>query len=433
MKIFAAVAMAAVGFAPAWALDSSGGWKFHFGTSPKLGFVQVSAAGGDKGGGEYGFLSAPEGEGTATGLVSEKPFGFFVNLPEGNYRVRVVLAAGEKPASTTIKVESRRLMVEKAEVAPGGKVVREFTVNVRTPKLPDGRTVGLKPGELGPPLSPRWDDRLTFEFLGENPSVSEIEITPEPSAVTVFIAGDSTATEQGREPWAGWGQMLSSFFGPGVAVANHAESGLALFSFRGQRRLDKILASLKPGDYVFVQFGHNDQKDKSPHAGPFTTYQDNLKAYVAAIRKKGGLPVLVTPMERRRWKGSEIGTTLGDYAEAVRQVGAAENVPVIDLHAMSITLYKALGPEGSKKAFVFFPPNTFPGQEKALADNTHHSNYGGYELARCMVEGIRAKIPPLAAFLRKEVPAFDPARPDAPEKFTLPASPATKVETPAGS
>src|SRR5205085_4565318 len=133
---------------------------------------------------------------------------------------------------------------------------------------------------------------------------------------------------------AGWGQMLPRFFQQGAAVSNQAESGLALYSFERQKRLEKILSMMNKGDYLFIQFGHNDQKDKAKGAGPFTTYKTNLKHFVEAARGKGGIPVLVTPMERRRWDGNVPLPTLADYAEAVRQVGAEQSVPVIDLNAM---------------------------------------------------------------------------------------------------
>ena len=229
--------------------------------------------------------------------------------------------------------------------------------------------------------------------------------------------------------------MLPRFFGPGVAVSNQAESGLALFSFERQKRLDKILSMMKKGDYLFIQFGHNDQKDKRADAGPFTTYKANLKRFVAAARSKGGIPVLVTPMERRRFdKNGKQTATLADYAEAVRQVGTEEQVPVIDLNAMSLKFYAALGPAKSTKAFVHYPENTFFGQDKTLKDDTHHNNYGGYELARCVVEEIKINVPELAKHFAKDVGTFDPSNPDPPDKFEIPASPiAGGTEQPAGN
>ena len=105
--------------------------------------------------------------------------------------------------------------------------------------------------ESGPPVIARWDGKLTLECLGARPGLRTLEISRNDAAVTVFLAGDSTVTEQADEPYAGWGQMLPLFFQPGVAIANHAESGLALNSFRSQRRLEKILHTLKPGRLRF--------------------------------------------------------------------------------------------------------------------------------------------------------------------------------------
>ena len=317
-------------------------------------------------------------------------------------------------------------MIERVVTAAGQFETRSFTVNVRKPAISTGGTTALNGREKGPPQSPDWDDYLTFEFNGKRPGVASIEIKPAIEAVTVFLAGDSTVTDQQHEPYAGWGQMLPRFFGQGVAVSNQAESGLALNSFEHQRRLEKILSMMKKGDYLFIQFGHNDQKDKRPDAGPFTTYKANLKHFVAAVRSKGGLPVLVTPMERRRFDvdGKPVAT-LSEFAAAVRQVGSEETVPVIDLSAMSMKLYAALGPEKSTQAFVHYPANTFPGQDKPLKDDTHYNAYGGYELARCIVEGIRANVPALAAHLAKDAGTFDPDKPDPPEKVDIPASPMT--------
>jgi lysophospholipase L1-like esterase len=283
-------------------------------------------------------------------------------------------------------------------------------------------------------LAANWDDQLSFEFNGKDPAVASLEIRPAKDAITVFLAGDSTVTDGRREPWAGWGQMLPRFFQQGVAVSNQAESGLALHSFESQKRLAKLLSMMKSGDYLFIQFGHNDQKSKAAGAGPFTSYAANLGRFIEAARSKGGIPVLVTSMERRRWEGDQLKTTLDDYAEAARQVGKRENVPVIDLHAMSVKLYMALGPEKSKQAFAHYPANTFPEQDKPLKDDTHHNAYGAYELARCVVEGIKAQLPELAAHLVQDAGAFHPVHPDAVEKVEIPASPvAGPLEKPAGS
>jgi lysophospholipase L1-like esterase len=363
-----------------------------------------------------------------------KPAVFAVHLDEGNYDITIRFGNPNETTSTTIKAESRRLMIEKVETAAGKYVTRTFTVNVRKPAISSGGTTSIDKRESGPPSVPDWDDLLTLEFNGKQPGVASVEIKPAKDAITLFIAGDSTVTDQPREPWAGWGQILPRFFQQGVAISNQSWSGLTLNSFKSQKRLDKILSMMKPGDYLFIQFGHNDQKEKSDGAGAFTTYKSGLKRYVEAVRAKSGIPVLVTSMERRRWNGDQPQPTLSSYAEAVRQVGTEDKVAVIDLNAMSLKFYTALGPEGSKKAFVHYPAGTFPGQKEALKDDTHHNTYGAYELARCVVEGIRATVPELANHLTVDAGSFDPAHPDALETFDIPLSPsASATEKPAGN
>jgi lysophospholipase L1-like esterase len=176
---------------------------------------------------------------------------------------------------------------------------------------------------------------------------------------------------------------------------------------------------MKPGDYLFIQYGHNDEKEKGEGVGAFTTYKASLKQFVAGARVHGGIPVLITPVQRRTFDaGGKITNSHGDYPEAVRQVAKEERVPLIDLHAMSSQLYEAWGPEASRRAFA---PN----------DGTHHNNYGSYELARCIVEGIKANKLGLTRYLVPDLTAFDPRNPDPIDDFKLPASPqSTKIKPP---
>jgi lysophospholipase L1-like esterase len=359
----------------------------------------------------YGFLPAASA-GTA--------FHFVVDLPEGNYDVTVQLGDAAEAGDTTVKAETRRLMLESVRTAPGEFVSRTFTVNVRTPAIAGtDRRVALKDRERD---ALHWDDKLILEFNGPRPAVTGLSIRRNDSALTVYLAGDSTVTDQPGEPWAAWGQMLPRFFPAGVAIANHAESGLSLASFRASARLDKILSTLRPGDYVLIQFGHNDQKETGEGVGAFTTYADSLRAYVDAIRAKGGEPVLITSMYRRRFPNGVLQDTLGDFPEAVRRVSQERKVPLIDLHAMSARLFTALGPDRSKEAFVHFPAGAY-GSDKAVRDDTHFSPYGAYELARCIVEGIRQNVPALAVRLAPDVTAYDPASPADTSAFPIPPSP----------
>lgn len=352
-------------------------------------------------------------------------------------RVTVELGGDDADSVTSIKAEDRRLMALAEKVPEGGTEAVTFNVAVRRPEIvgPDGRPtarVGLKPREEG---SRSWDDALSLEFLGDQPRVRRVTITPalREDVTMVFLAGDSTVTDQSQEPYAGWGQMLPLFFGPQACVANHAESGLTLASFRGSRRLDKILSEVRPGDFVLVQFGHNDQKDKREGEGPFAGYSDRLRSFVKAIRDRGGKPVLVTSVARRRFdEAGSVVESLGDFPEAVRRVAAELAVPLVDLNDASKRLYAALGVDGSRAALVHHPAGTFPGQDKPLKDDSHFSNYGAHQMARCVVESIRTGIPDLAALLRRGVQPFDPALPDRPDDVAIPPSPVQPLAVPEG-
>lgn len=372
----------------------------------------------------YGFVTpvqkTAKWESNSSVCGDGNPFSFAVDLPEGNYNVKVVLGDRSHESTTTLKVEARRLVLKELRTPPGRFENWKFTVNVRRGQLASGETVRFKGDEQ---FHLDWDDRLTFEFAGVRPCVHELEISKADDAVTIYLAGDSTVTDQPKEPWSSWGQMLPRFFKQGVAIANHAESGESLKSFVGEHRLQKILETMKAGDYLFIQFAHNDQKPGPSHVDPFGTYQEVLKLYVDEARKRNAIPVFVTSMHRRKFDDQgRIVNTLGDYPEAMRQLAKKENVPLIDLNAMSKTLFEALGPEGTLRAFVHYPAETFPGQREELNDDTHFNAYGAYELAQCVVAGIRAQRLGIVKYLADNVGAFDPSRPDPPAAWHLPSS-----------
>ena len=377
----------------------------------------------------YGFRAAVANA-NGQSCASDHPFLFDVALPEGNYDISVTLGDPAHASETTVKAESRRLMLERVRTSAGKFTTRRFTVNVRTPYFATGDSVRRKPREVG---TATWDDRLTLEFNGVHPAVRDIDIRPAHSPITVFLAGNSTVVDQTAEPWAAWGQMIPRFFKPGtVVVANHAESGETLKAFIGERRLAKVLSTMKHGDYLFIEFAHNDQKAGASYLDPFTTYKAYLKRYITEARAHGGTPVLVTSMHRRQFDSSGvIINTLGDYPAAVRQTAAEEHVAIIDLNAMSKQFYEAMGPVLSKKAFVHYPAGTYPDQVAELKDDTHFNNYGAYELARMIVEGLRKTGLPLARELLPDVPPYDPSHPDALDQFALPPSPVAAAREPA--
>jgi lysophospholipase L1-like esterase len=352
--------------------------------------------------------------------TSDTPFYFSVELPEGNYLVRVILGDYENSTVTTVKAELRRLMLERVETVPGKFAVKTFAVNVRTPVIRGGYEVRLKDREKTSEAW-AWDEKLTLEFNNTHPVVNAIEITRADRLPTIYLLGDSTVCDQPGEPYASWGQMLTRFFKPEVVVANNAESGESLRSSLAAHRLDKVVGLIKPGDYLLIQYGHNDEKEKGEGVGAFTTYKADLKKFLTAARQKGATPILITPVQRRTFdQQGKITNSHGDYPEAVRQLAREENVALIDLHLMSTHFYEALGPEKSKLAFK-------------EADGTHHNNYGSYELAKCVAEGIRSAKLGIAKYLVDDFRAFDPSRPDAIEAFSLPASPPVTNAKPLGS
>ena len=352
--------------------------------------------------------------------TSDQPFYFSVALPEGNYDVSLTFGDAQGESITTVKAELRRLMLEKVTTKPGQFTTQTFTVNIRRPEIAGGGEVKLKDREKTTELW-AWDEKLTLEFGNKRPLINALEITRNDKLPTLYLLGDSTVCDQPREPYSSWGQMLPRFFKSGLAVANHAESGESLRSSLGARRLDKVLSLIKPGDYLFIQYGHNDEKEKGDGVGAFTTYKVSLKKFVSEARQRGAYPVLLTPVQRRTFDANgKITNSHGDYPEAVRQAAREEKVPLIDLHAMSTLFYEALGPKRSLLAFK-------------EGDGTHHNNYGSYELARCVVEGIRANKLALVKYLAPDAAAFNPARPDAPEMFQIPASPMATDVKPLGN
>jgi lysophospholipase L1-like esterase len=388
---------------------AQGGYKFAFGQQPEPGWTLVSPTNFYSAATGFGFEPGAEVGGTDY-VTSAKPFLFSVKVPEGNYAVTALLNDRTGESVTTVKAEQRRLMLEKVRIRPGAQAARTFIVNVRTPRISATKKVHLKQREVKTETV-EWDDKLTLEFDGDHPALRALVIAPT-NVPTVFIAGDSTVCDQPAEPWNSWGQMLPRFFQPDVAVANCAESGETVRSSLAAGRFGKIFSLMKPGDYLFVQFGHNDMKDKSPDA--LATYKANLEKIVARTRELGGTPVLVTSMERKA--GVEHDTLMG-YPQTVRDVAQAEHCALIDLNAMSRVFYKALGPDLGK----------------AFVDGTHHDNYGSYELAKCVVEGIKQDKLPLAKSIVADFGDFDPARPDAVDTYEMPASPMFSDVKPLGN
>ena len=402
-------------------------FKFQFGAdkaAPGYTLVSPTAAYAKEAG--YGFepgasltaVSAASSDPLQSGAVtSGAPFAFSVAVPEGNYRVTVTLGDPKAASNVTVKAEARRLMLEHLHTDAGKFITRTFTVNVRGPKISTGGEVNLDSRERNlttGEMSRDWDDKLTLTFSDTHPALAALEIKKVDDATTVFVLGDSTVTDQPSGPGASWGQMFTRWFTPEVAIANHAESGETLKGFLKERRWDKVLDSIKPGDYVIIEFGTNDSKDHGPqniypnqdfsetYAPANTTYKDLLKQFVADARKKGAFPVIVSPSAHR---GETDRSSLGAYADAAGATAKEVGVPFIDLNAMGRDLNGSLGADAARM----------------YGDQTHHVEYGAYMMSKCIVLGLQQDKVPVAKYIVEDFGAFDPKHPEpTPANFTVP-------------
>ena len=222
--------------------------------------------------------------------------------------------------------------------------------------------------------------------------------------INVFLAGDSTVCnyDPSVAPRTGWGQVLNEFLNGDVTINNHASSGRSSKSFIQEGRLDEITNHLQANDYLFIQFGHNDSKpDEERHTEPFTSFKANLNQYIQQARNHQAIPVLITPVQRRSFNedGSLIDTH-GDYAVAIREVAQESEVPLIDLATRSKTLYEQLGPEETKKLFLWFTLGEYLNYPDGIQDDTHFSEYGARKIAKLVIQSIQDIHLPLVTKLK---------------------------------
>ena len=224
--------------------------------------------------------------------------------------------------------------------------------------------------------------------------------------ITVYIAGDSTAANKtaDRRPETGWGEMLQAYFDPArVKVDNRALNGRSTKSFIAEGKWTELIDLVKKGDYVFIQFGHNDQsKDKGERYTPPEDFKKNLITFVNDVRAKGANPVLMTPVMRRRFdKDGKFYDTHGEYPGYTRTVAAEHKVPLIDMQRKSEAVIIKYGVEGSKKLFLQLAPGENANYPKGVEDNTHFSPLGAEEMAKLAIEGIREAKLKLKKYIKK--------------------------------
>lgn len=223
-------------------------------------------------------------------------------------------------------------------------------------------------------------------------------------AVTIFMIGDSTMANKditGGNPERGWGMVLPCYFSEEVCIDNHAVNGRSSKSFIDEGRWENVIGRVKKGDYVFIQFGHNDEKPKPDrHTDPGSTFDDNLRRFVNETRAKGGIPVLFNSIVRRNF--DESGTlvdTHGAYLDSPRNVARELGVTFIDMNRITHDLVQGLGPEESKKLFMWVEPNTVPALPQGRKDDTHLNVQGARIVAGLAADAIAKAIPELAEYL----------------------------------
>ncbi|WP_411345302.1 rhamnogalacturonan acetylesterase [Paenibacillus sp. WLX1005] len=222
------------------------------------------------------------------------------------------------------------------------------------------------------------------------------------TVTTVYLAGDSTVQtyRSSQQPQAGWGQMIGSYFDSGVVISNHAIGGRSSRSFIEQGRLDTILNQIQPGDYLMIQFGHNDADTKPERYTPVNDYRNYLKQYIDGARSKGANPILVTSVSRRDYDANgQFKTSFPTYVQAMKEVAVETNTPLLDLSARSVALYNQVGVEGTKSIFLHAAAGIYPYFPDGVADNTHFQEQGAVRIASLVADGIRDLQLPLSAHL----------------------------------
>ncbi|MHA6484865.1 rhamnogalacturonan lyase family protein [Paenibacillus sp. strain BS8-2] len=329
---------------------------------------------------------------------------FAVNLPNANYKVTLKLGSNSHDSNIGVKSE----FVQKLAVT---------NVQAGTP-LQYAYDIALVDGQL------------EFIFSGTAIDVQEIIIERYPDAApgtgaTIYMAGDSTmqSYSAAQAPQEGWGQQFGQYFSDGVVVQNHSIGGRSSKSFMVDGRLDTVLRQIKPGDYFFISFGHNDASAGIPdrYASP-EDYKTYLARYVNGARQRGATPVLLTPVGRRDFNliTQEFNVSFPDYVNASKQVAEELGVQLIDLSALSIAHYNEIGLAASEKVFLYAYPGQYPKYPSGINDNTHFSAYGANVIAGLVAGALKEMeldLAPLVIDPNIEEPEPEPENPIYEENF----------------
>ncbi|HJV97932.1 MAG TPA: SGNH/GDSL hydrolase family protein [Arthrobacter sp.] len=412
--VTAAVASAAIAFTGLPAVQAEtplppvgSGFRFDFGPgSTEAGYTHVDAATAYSAAGKFGFTdtSVTSGVDRGTGdalrsdFVQAQGSSFLVDLPNGDYTVKLI--AGDAAEATNIAITAEKMAkVQLTDKAAGQYLEMEFPISL-------------------------VDGQLNLDFTGTAAKINSLVIAARaPRTATtdpgVYLAGDSTVQtyDAGYVPQAGWGQMIDRFFDDKVAFRNHAIGGRSSKNFISQGRLDEILRVINPGDYLMVQFGHNDATFgvDDRYASP-ADYKEYLRTYVNGARQRGATPVLVTPVGRRDYDEAtgKFNVSFPEYVAKMQELAAEESVALVDLSALSRAYYDAIGPEDTKSVFLHVDAGVYPNRPNGTVDNTHFQEYGAIQIARLIAGSVKQLSLPLAAHaLEITPPSTVPAKPQA--------------------
>jgi lysophospholipase L1-like esterase len=360
--------------------DGTGGTTGTGGTAGHAGSGGTTGTGGTAGTGTAGTTGAGGSSAAAVplnpALLSDcsgtNPIKCTIPVPaNGDYNVTVELGDAAAASMSRIQAELYRIVVPQVSVAAGSFSQQTFSVNVRAEQH-DGYSA---PGMV-----------LDLLIDGPAPRLHGVGFASEPNIPTIFLAGDSTVCDW--DPTAsnildplqrGWAQELSQYFNPGIAVANYADSGETAGSFYG-KFFSPAKAAMKSGDYLFIQFGHNDQKS----ATDIANYQSNLMKYITDARAKNVTPVLFTPVARKGASTANPG--FAGLDQQVRDLAAAQKVALVDLTMLAIAYYKTVPNLSS----VFATPS----------EGTHFSESGAIQIANLVAQSLKAGSLPLKSFLK---------------------------------
>ena len=233
------------------------------------------------------------------------------------------------------------------------------------------------------------------------------------NVTTIFVIGDSTAANKNLSkgsPERGWGMALQCYFDEAfIRVENHAVNGSSSKSFIDEGRWDRVLSLIRPGDYVIIQFGHNDEKPQADrHTDPGSTFDDNLVRFINDTREKGGIPVVMNSVVRRNFSADTLVDTHGLYIEAPRNVASRMHCHFVDANRITHNLEQSLGVEGSKRLHMWYKPGEHPAIPNGRQDNTHFNAFGAHQVASLLADALTIEIPVLKKYRTNDDPCRMP-------------------------